>query len=542
MINPGNDTASETSSTVLNADGNRQSGQSGRPVLAIIAKNSISNLAKMAALSITVFLLPPLLVRFLNKPEYATWMLILQIGTYVALCDGSIQSAISRFVGRSRGLNDDRYMGQMLSSAGIIMLAAALLIAILTMLGSWQLDRLFTGIPYYLGVDARHALLIYGISLAVSLPFSTLAGAFLGLQMNEVNAVAGSLGRIVGAAGVAWAAYRHQSLSVMATWMAFGYSLQALMYLFAWKRLNMSGFLRREHITRNALREFVTFCYAIFATQLSGVLITGLDIPIVAAFDFRSAGYYAVAAIVSTMLTVPQAAVVNTMMPIAAGISATSTPERLGALLIRATRYSSAILCLIMLPLMLGMVPFLRLWVGADYASHAFSIAMVLVVAQFIRVTLLPYAAFGFAAGQQNRMLISPLGEGVMNLICSLVGAYYLGAIGVALGTLIGACVGVLLHFFNSMPRTDRLAFARGDLAITGILRPMIYCLPAALLGFVAMIPAANLPAQAAVVCGCELLGIVSLWNLNFDRSERGQITGLVLRFVPISAHAKPSS
>jgi O-antigen/teichoic acid export membrane protein len=525
------DITRENSSTVLNEAENRRSCQSGRPVLAVIAKNSIANLAKMAALSITVFLLPPLLVRVLSKPEYATWMLILQIGTYVALCDGSIQSAISRFVGRSRGLNDDRYMGQMLSSAGVIMLAVALLTAILTMLGSWQLDHLFTGIPNYLGVDARRALLIYGISLAASLPFSTLAGAFLGLQMNEVNAVAGSLGRIVGAVGAGWAAYRHQSLSVMSMWMAFGYSLQALMYLLAWKRLNMAGFIRRAHITRNALSEFVTFCYAIFATQLSGILITGLDIPIVAAFDFRSAGYYAVAATVSTMLSVPQAAVVNTMMPIAADISATATPERFGGLLIRATRYSSAILCLIMLPLMLGMGPFLRIWVGADYAGHAFWIAMILVAAQFIRLTLLPYAAFGFAAGQQNRMLISPLGEGVVNLICSLIGAYYLGAVGVALGTLIGACVGVLLHFFNSMPRTNHLAFARGDLALTGILRPMVYCLPAFLLGLVALIPAPNLIARAAVVCGCELLGIVFLWKLNFDRVERGEITGLVLRF-----------
>ena len=124
------DTTRENSSTVLNEAENRRHCQSGRPVLAVIAKNSIANLAKMAALSVTVFLLPPLLVRVLNKSEYATWMLILQIGTYVALCDGSIQSAISRFVGRSRGLNDDRYMGQMLSSAGVIMLAIALLTAI----------------------------------------------------------------------------------------------------------------------------------------------------------------------------------------------------------------------------------------------------------------------------------------------------------------------------------------------------------------------------------------------------------------------------
>ncbi len=342
---------------------NQPSRHRGTGVLAVILKNSAANLAKIAALSVTVFLLPPLLVRVLDKPVYATWVLILQIGTYVALIDGSIQSAISRFTGRSRGLNDGGYMGRMLSSAGLVMLGAAAVTAILTILGSWQLGTLFPGIPSTIRADAQRALLIFGLSLAFSLPFSTLAGAFLGLQMNEVNAVAGSLGRLLGAGGAAWAAFRHQGLVAMAVWMAIGYILQGLLYLFAWQRLHLRGIIRWAHITRGALREFVGFCSALFATQLGGLLITGLDIPIVAAFDFHSAAYYAIAATVSTMLSVPQVAVVNTLMPIAAGISATADPEQLGQLLIRATRYSSAVLCLITLPLLLGMRPFLHLWV-----------------------------------------------------------------------------------------------------------------------------------------------------------------------------------
>ena len=516
---------------MLNETAHQSPGKRESSVLGILAKNSFANLAKMAALSVTVFLLPPLLVRVLDKSVYATWVLILQVGTYVALFDGSIQSAISRFTGLSRGRNDDRYLAEILSSAGLVMTGAAVITAILTLLGSWQLGLLFPGIPAPIRVDAQRALLIFGISLALSLPFSTLAGAFLGLQMNTVNAVAGSLGRILGAAGAAWAAYRHQSLVTMAIWTAAGYLLQSLLYLLAWLKLSLRHAIHLAHITGAALREFIGFCLALFATQLSGLLIMGLDIPIVAAFDFRSAGYYAVAATVSTMLSVPQAAVVNTLMPVAAGISATADPQRLGSLLIKATRYSSAILCLIMLPLLLGMRPFLHLWVGADYAAHAFPMAMLLVVAQFIRLALLPYAAFGFAAGQLSRMLISPLGEGVVNLLCSLAGAYYFGAVGVALGTLIGAVAGVALHFFNSMPRTDRLGFNRRELAVVGIVRPMICCLPALLLGMIALGHAPNRLTQGALVGGVELLAFAALWKLNFNSTERDQIAGLVLRF-----------
>ncbi len=500
------------------------------PVLSIVAKNSVANLAKMAALSITVFVLPPILVRVLDKSSYATWVLILQIGTYVTLFDGSMQSAISRFVARSRGLGDDNYMGRMLSSSGVIMLAAAVITAALAAIGSWQLDHIFPGIPSPIRPDAQHALLIFGLSLAASLPFSTLAGAFLGLQRNEVNALAGSVGRILGAIGAAWAAYHHRSLSVMALWMAFGYLLQAAMFLQAWLRLRLHGLVRWTLVTRNALREFASFCSASLATQLGGVLITGLDMPIVAAFDFHSAAYYAVAATVSTMLTVPQSAVVNTLIPVAAGISATSDPDRLGAFVLKTTRYSTAILCLIVFPLLLGMSAFLRVWVGPEYARHTLSLATLLVVAQMIRLTLLPYAAAGFAAGQQQRMLVSPLGEGVVNLICSLVGAAYLGAEGVALGTLIGACVGVLLHFINSMPRTDELLFSRGKLIAAGILKPVLCCSPAF---FVVLSLEKHIPGQltlAALICGGELLTFLLLWKLNFDARERTEIAELLLR------------
>ena len=508
----------------LNLAKDRNSSHGEPRVLAVVTKNSVANLTKIAALSITVFLPPPILVRVLDKPSYATWVLILQISTYVALFDGSIQLAISRFVARSRGLNDDRYMGLMLSSAGIIMLGAAFVTAALAVLGSWQLNHLFSSIPSSIELDAQHAFLIFGLSLAAALPFSTLAGAFLGLQMNEVNALAGSVGRVFGVIGATWAAYRHHSLQVMALWMASGYLIQATLYLVTWQRLKLHGLFRLAHVTSAAVREFTGFCYAILVSQLGGVLITGLDMPIVVAFDFHSAAYYAVAATVSTMLTVPQSAVVNTLIPVAAGLSATSNPDRLGAFVIKSTRYSTAILCLIILPLLWGMGPFLRLWVGLDYARHAVPMAVLLVLAHFIRLTLLPYAGAGFAAGQQHRMLVSPLGEGIVNLLCSLVGARYLGAVGVALGTVVGACVGVLLHFTNSMPRTDEIHFHRGKLILTGILRPMICCLPAFLIVLLAASRASNQFMLAAFVCGGEMLALLMLWKFNFRVEERNEI------------------
>jgi O-antigen/teichoic acid export membrane protein len=496
---------------------------------ATTAKNAGANLARMGVSWLVVLLLPPLLVRVLDKPTYATWVLILQIGAYVALFDNGIQSAIGRFAARAEELNDRAYMRQTVSSAGAVLVAAGLLTLIATLVCCWQLGHLFRGIPADIAASARVALLVIGVSLAVSLPFSTLAGAFLGLQMNEVNAVAGSTGKLLGAAGAAWAAWRHEGLAVMALWVGVGNLLQSALFYLWWRRLSRHDLVHYAHVTGGAIREFFKFCYAMFATQLSSLLITGLDMPVVAAFDFRAAAYYAVAATVSNMLSVPQGAIVSSLIPVAAGMSATETPDRLGRVVIRTTRYATSILCLLTLPLAVALFPLLRVWVGADYAAHAEPFAALLIFAQFVRLTLMPYAAVGFGAGQQDRMLVSPVAEGIVNLGCSVAGATLWGAVGVAWGTLVGAIVGVACHFVISMPRTDSMRFSRMVLSGEGILKPVACCLPILLLALWALRTATS-GTQLAGTAVSELLAAIILWRIVFDPRERSQMLTLAKR------------
>jgi O-antigen/teichoic acid export membrane protein len=500
-----------------------------------VAGNVVANLLRMSAAWIIVLFLPPLLVRVLDKPTYATWVLIVQIGAYVTLIDSGIQSAICRFVARAEGLQDRRYLGHILSSASFILIAAALAATGATVVCSWQLGHIFHGIPSSIVPGARSALLIIGISLAMSLPFSAIAGTFLGLQKNEINALAGSAGKLAGAAGAGWAAWHHEGLLAMALWIGLGNVLQSALYLVSWVRLRLRGVLRPGFVTGAAVREFSRFCAAMFATQLSAVLITGLDMPVVTAFDFRHAAYYAVAATAGSMLAAPQAAVVTTLIPVASGLSTTESPQRLGQIVLKTTRYANAVLCLLTLPLLFALYPFLHLWVGLDYAGHAFPLAVILIVAQFIRLTLMPYAAIGFGTGQQERMLISPLGEGVVNLMCSVAGAWLWGALGVALGTLAGVFVGIFLHFVNSMPRTDTMAFSRLRLAISGIGRPVACCLPSLTILLV-LHRMGGLPAQLSLVAAAELAAAGLLWMANFDAAERRQLVASFTRATRVGA------
>jgi len=505
-----------------------------------MAKNAVANLFRSGSMWIIILFLPPLLVRSLDKPTYGVWLLLLQLAAYITVFDTGVQMAVARYVGRAEGAQDRGYVARLLSSAAAVMAVAAIATVLLAVLGSWQLTDVFREIPNSIAGSARQALLMIGISCAVTLPFSVLAGFFVGLQKNEIPAFSISLGRFAGAAGTAWAAYHHQGLLAMAVWVGAGDLVQCLTYMVFWKREGKSDLLLPCYVERSTAREFVLFCSVMFVSQCSSILITGMDMPIVAGFDFRSAAYYGVATTLSNALMAPYGSIVSTLLPVAAGLSANDDPQRLGQMLLKTTRFATALLCLIGLPLLLLMPLFLRVWVGADYASHALLLAEILVVAQFIRMTMLPYAMIGFAAGQQQRMLVSPVVEGIVNLLCSLAFVQFIGARGVALGTFVGALVGVWLHFTVSLRRTNCVTVSRRQLIWQGILKPVVCTLPL-LLGakFVLhwiLAPLLQVPLAAFV----ELVLLALFWKFSFDAGEREQLCGLLRHVTGLPARLVP--
>jgi O-antigen/teichoic acid export membrane protein len=186
---------------------------------------------------------------------------------------------------------------------------------------------------------------------------------------------------------------------------------------------------------------------------------------------------------------------------------------------------------LITLPLFLLMPLFLRVWVGPDYATHAMFLGQILVVAQFIRLTMFPYALIGFVAGQQQRMLISPLAEGLTNLVCSVGLAQVMGAPGVAFGTLIGAVVGVWLHLTVSMRTTDCVRISRWHFLAQGILKPITFTLPFLLCALLnPWLHSSSL--NVLVVAAAEFAVCSLFWRLVFDEGERNDVRSLLRRLL----------
>ena len=444
----------------------------------ILAKNALANVVRGSSAAVVAILLPPFLTRLMSPDAYGAWSLVLQISAYIGYLDFGIQTAVGRFVAHANETGDAEHRDRIvstslagLSAAGLLGLASITVIAVL-------MPHIFPRLPLDLVADARIALLLVASSLAVGLPASVFNGIFIGLQRYEVPALIIGGSRIIGAVLLVFIVKHGGSLAWMGMAMAavnlLSYGLQYLTY----RKLTSTLRLSVRFISRKALRELFDYCLSLSIWSFAMLLVSGLDVLLVGYFQFGAVAYYAVAATLITFLAGLQNAVFGVMVPATAVHHARGDSGKLGRGIVTATRYGSFLLLATGLPLILVSKGILTLWVGALYAERGARILQVLVVANMIRLSAVPYIMTLIGTGQQKLVTVTPLLEGISNLLTSIIAGYLLGAIGVAIGTLVGAVAGVAGNFFYNMRHTTAIEFRISDYLRDGMLRPAICAVP----------------------------------------------------------------
>jgi threonine/homoserine efflux transporter RhtA len=105
------------------------------------------------------------------------------------------------------------------------------------------------------------------------------------------------------------------------------------------------------------------------------------------------------------------------------------------------------------------------------------------------------------------------------------VGAHFLGAFGVAIGTLIGSIVSVAFHFFYNMPRTSAIAIDRPLLVRDGLLRPLACAIPLALVMVLHfLVPQMTLAILLSLAVVATAISLFLLWNYGLLSTERSRL------------------
>jgi O-antigen/teichoic acid export membrane protein len=447
-----------------------------------IAKNAFANLARGGISAVVALIIPPFLTKILSKDVYSTWLLIVQLSAYVSFLDFSIQLGVGRFVAHYTELGDFNRRNGIVNTA-FALLSTLSIIGIISIFGlAWWLPHFFKDIPSTLQQDAQLSLLLIGFSIAICLPFSVFTSVFIGLDRYDIPAwIIGST-KVLSGVSIVLIANTSHDIIAMAIVVAMSNFLTGICLFIAQSRLADKILVSVLLVSKEFAFEIIDYCLGLSIWTIGLILVSGLDIAIIGFFDYSSLIYYSLAITITSLVTGIQSTVISVIMPTAAAMGSRQNKEELGNLLIASTRYGTILIVLTSLPIFIFGNWIVSLWVGADYATSVVPILVLLVLGNSIRSIGLPYATIVASVGEQKLIFISPLIEGTVNLLVSIMLVKQMGITGVAIGTIVGALISVLTHFTYNLSRTKSIYIDNNWNIWNAVLRPLIITIPSILM------------------------------------------------------------
>lgn len=419
----------------------------GRHVL----NDGIANAVRFAVTVGSTLAVTPIVIRNLPSAQFSTWTLVVSISTYVAFAEVGTQSAVTRFVARDLA-DGGRDTPAVVASAMTVVIAAGSVVVGLLALIVLETPWLFSDVPHALLGTARSSVMLLAAGVATGLVGTAVQGYFFAIHRAIVPAMVTVLSRGGAAVGVAIAAITTRSVLALAAVTAISHTAGTALILVLARRALGRPIIRRRLVTRALTRQIMSHSTTLIAWSLAMIAITGLDIVIVGAFDFGSVGAYGLAAQgVSLMLGLFAAAVAPLT---AAAARRHAQGGDVGDLLIRYSRVAVSFLVVTSSLLFVAAPTLVRVYAGDEYAPSAASLLRILLVGNVIRSTGGPLGAVLVGTGEHRRIILSPVAEAITNLTVSVILVQYVGARGVAWGTVVGAVVAIGVHLVVTMRRT----------------------------------------------------------------------------------------
>jgi O-antigen/teichoic acid export membrane protein len=443
-----------------------------------VIKNAMSNLVRGGATAAVALALPHFLTKALDLERFSAWSLVLQIAAYAGYLDFGIQMAVARFLAQAIELEQKERQQQLVNTA-LLLLSMAGIVAMIV-IGSVILlaPHFFHGLPPALLSEVSKASLVLTVCASLLLPLSTFTGILVGLHRNEFPAIAIGGSRLAGATAAIVASHYTNSLLVLALCIGVCNLMGGVVQWIAARQLLPQIKSSLMGAQRAMAIELARYCGGLTVWAFGAFLISGLDVTIIAHYNFEGVGYYALASSLIMFVVGLNQMIFNAIMTPIAALQARGEIDRIRRIVISTTRLNTYLnLVIIVLVCEFGLSG-LDLWVGRSYALLAFPVLVVLTIGQAIRLMRTSYGVMLIGTGQQNHAIPQGVAEAVVNFGLSIPGAIFMGPIGVAWGTVIGAIAGSAWQQFHTISRANAVPFRPMTYLMEGMVRPLLCCAP----------------------------------------------------------------
>lgn len=398
--------------------------------------NSMSNLVVGGATLGYAVIVPASVVRLFGTDLYGTWYLAFQLAAYVLLLDLGSQFVVINEA--STPLPDSGAArvttAAMLAQSGLAVVVVGSATAWAGLTGQARLAQLF---------------MILGAAAVASLLATTVKAWFGGLQRAHMPALWLVGARVAGIAGLAVAIATDSGIVALTMAVAVP-QLVVHAGLLVWAHRPPSPWARPD---RAAFLRLFRSTLPLALWTVCGVLIAGVDIFVVRAVDPSELGMYAIALPLLAVPTGIVTAAIAAWLPRVARAEA-SRPKGGRESTLTGTTVMTAALSVGAIVFVVHADDIVRLWAGPGQWDSAATYLRLLYLASCLRFVFLPWVILLVARGDQRRITLAPVTEATTNLVASVILGLWLGAIGVALGTLAGAVVASVLYLAWGIPRT----------------------------------------------------------------------------------------
>lgn len=429
--------------------------------------NAIWNGLRALATAIVGFCTTPILLRTLSHGDYAGWVLVSSVTSYLTITDIGLSTEVVRATATARSEGDDRNGFDTVKAVTIIQGWFTLSMLLLLVGVTVVFPHLFTDIPQASIRRAQWALVVLGLTSLVQMGLNPLVAHQIGMERLDIGAKC----MIVSRVGVfAWiVATASRGLAVVASGVAVLYTV-AFVISAAWVYRIKPGFsLRTPFFGASPYKPVIAFARRRLVWFLGYFAAITFDVTIVGRYAYRDLVPFGLATSLAIVASMAYDAVMATLLPQIPGPTGEALPRFFRSFF----AFALASAALVVLGLALTSVIAVPLWVGHVQAPMVLHLLFPMLAVTFVRLVLDGATVFLIVRNEQRLCTWNHVLEAAVKLPIGVVLVQRYGAIGLIWAGLAGALLGMVLAVYRAIQTSQvshRIRFGFVPLVYSGVL------------------------------------------------------------------------
>lgn len=417
----------------ISADANPQKPYS----IAKLVRGSSSRVANLLLSTVVGFLLTPFIVHSLGVEQYGLWALAYAFIGYYSLLDLGMSAAVFTHISYALGRGDEREARSIYSTGLAIFGLSGLVLAIVTLVIAGCILQFGHAHAKLLAA----VILIIGMLAASSFPMRVPYGTLNAGAHFDVTSGLMVLITILRAVGTVVALELHYGILGLAVVNVLAGLPSNVLALCAVKRKYPFIHVLRPHFERPAGRKLIRFGLPVIFGQLADRVRMQTDSLTVSFFlGVIVLAHYNIATTLVMYYMDGILAIIGVLAPVLTMQQSRKDAQGVRQSILIGTRLGTCTAGFVLFAIIAWGHAFIARWMGSSFLD-AYPVLVILSIAIFIDVSQATSVSALYATMNQHYYAAVNVAEAALNLVLSILLARPLGAMGIALGTLIPAIV-----------------------------------------------------------------------------------------------------